>query len=221
MKLLIKALFKFIMGLILASVLIFLPAGTFKFLNGWLFIALLFVPILLLGITLYFKAPELLEKRLESKENESTQKAVVAVCGLLFIGGFIIAGFDFRFGWTKVSKWVVILASIVLLVSYLLYAEVMRENAYLSRTVRVEENQTVVDTGLYGIIRHPMYAVTFWLFLSFPLVLGSWAAFFCFLAFLPVFVLRILNEEKVLEKELDGYIDYKKKVKYRLLPFIW
>lgn len=221
MKLIFSALTKFIAGLVLVGALLFLPAGTFNYINGWLFIALLFIPMLLLGIVLFIKAPALLEKRLGAKEKENTQKGVVALSGLLFIGGFVVAGIDYRFGWSQMPMWVVIAASVVLLISYALYAEVMRENAYLSRTVEVQEGQKVIDTGLYGIVRHPMYAVTVWLFLSIPVVLGSWWALLCFLPYAAVIAVRIVNEEKVLTEGLDGYADYKKRVKYRILPFVW
>ena len=221
MKLAISALIKFTVGLALVGLLLFLPAGTLSYANGWLFIGLLFLPMLLLGIVLLIRSPKLLEKRLGAKEKENTQKGVVAASGLLFIVGFAVAGLDFRFGWSKMPLWVVIVASVVLLISYALYAEVMRENAYLSRTVEVREGQKVVDTGLYGIVRHPMYAVTVWLFLSIPVVLGSWWAFLCFLPYVALIVIRIINEEKLLSSELEGYEEYKKRVKYRLLPFIW
>ena len=221
MKLAISALIKFTVGLALVGLLLFLPAGTLSYANGWLFIGLLFLPMLLLGIVLLIRSPKLLEKRLGAKEKENTQKGVVAASGLLFIAGFAVAGLDFRFGWSKMPLWVVIVASVVLLISYALYAEVMRENAYLSRTVEVREGQKVVDTGLYGIVRHPMYAVTVWLFLSIPVVLGSWWAFLCFLPYAPLIVIRIINEEKLLLAELEGYEEYKKRVRYRLLPFIW
>ena len=221
MKLAISALIKFTVGLALVGLLLFLPAGTLSYANGWIFIGLLFLPMLLLGIVLLIRSPELLEKRLGAKEKENTQKGVVAASGLLFIAGFAVAGLDFRFGWSKMPLWVVIAASVVLLISYALYAEVMRENAYLSRTVEVREGQKVVDTGLYGIVRHPMYAVTVWLFLSIPVVLGSWWAFLCFLPYVALIVIRIINEEKLLTSELEGYEEYKKRVKYRLLPFIW
>lgn len=221
MKLLFNALFKFIMGLLLVGTLLFLPAGGFGYTNGWLFIGLLFIPMMLLGIILFIKSPALLEKRLKTKESEKAQKGVVAVSGLLFILGFVVAGLDYRFGWSEMPTWIVITASAVLLVSYALYAEVMRENAYLSRTIEVQENQKVVDTGFYGIVRHPMYAVTVWLFMSIPITLGSWWSLLCFLPYVLVIVIRIINEEKVLESGLDGYADYKKKVKYRLIPFIW
>ena len=221
MKLALNALTKFIFGLILVGLLLFLPAGSFAYPNGWLFIGLLFVPMLFLGVVLLIKSPKLLEKRLGAKEKENTQKRVVAVSGLLFVVGFVIAGLDYRFGWSNIPTWVVIAASVVLLISYALYAEVMRENAYLSRTIEVQENQKVVDTGLYGIVRHPMYAVTIWLFLAIPIVLGSWWSLMIFLPYVVVIVIRIQNEEKVLEAGLQGYTDYKKRVKYRIIPFVW
>ncbi|MBP3315255.1 MAG: isoprenylcysteine carboxylmethyltransferase family protein [Clostridia bacterium] len=221
MKLAISALIKFTVGLALVGLLLFLPAGTLSYANGWLFIGLLFLPMLLLGIVLLIRSPKLLEKRLGVKEKENTQKGVVAASGLLFIAGFAVAGLDFRFGWSEMPMWVVIVTSVVLLISYALYAEVMRENAYLSRTVEVREGQKVVDTGLYGIVRHPMYAVTVWLFLSIPVVLGSWWACLCFLPYVALIVIRIINEEKLLLAELEGYEEYKKRVRYRLLPFIW
>ncbi len=221
MKLACNASMKFLLGLLLVGALLFLPAGGFGYWNAWLFIALLFLPMLALGIILLVKAPRLLEKRLGAKEKERAQKGVVAASGLLFVAGFIVAGLDFRFGWSKMPLWVVIVASVVLLVSYALYAEVMRENAYLSRTVEVQEGQRVVDTGLYGIVRHPMYAVTLWLFLSIPLVLGSWWALLCFAPYIAVIAVRICNEEKLLVAGLAGYDAYQKRVKYRILPFIW
>ncbi len=221
MKLLLSALTKYIMGLLLVGVMLFLPAGGFDYGYGWLFIGLLFIPMLILGIVLLIKSPHLLQKRLDAKEKENTQKGVVAVSGLLFVAGFVVAGLDHRFGWSYVPVWVVVLASVILLISYALYGEVMRENAYLSRTIEVQEGQKVVDTGLYGIVRHPMYAVTVWLFLSIPLVLGSLWSLLCFAPYLVVIVVRILNEEKVLEAELAGYTDYQRRVKYRLFPFVW
>jgi protein-S-isoprenylcysteine O-methyltransferase Ste14 len=220
-KLFLSALTKFLCGLVLVGALLFLPAGSFTFTGGWIFIGLLFIPMLILGAVLLIKSPELLEKRLDAKEKENTQKGVVALSGLLFLAGFIIAGLDYRFGWSHVPTWLVIVASVILLASYALYAEVMRENAYLSRTIEVQEGQKVVSSGLYGIVRHPMYAVTIWLFLSIPLVLGSFFSLLCFLPYPIIMVVRILNEEKVLAEGLDGYADYKKKVKYRLIPFIW
>lgn len=221
MKLLGKALIKFLVGLLLVGVLLFWPAGTLLYPNGWLFIGLLFVPILILGTVLFLKAPALLEKRLNGKETNSTQKGVVAASGLLFVLGFTVAGLDFRFGWSHVPLWVTLLAATILLISYALYAEVMRENAYLSRTVEVQKGQAVVDTGLYSIVRHPMYAATVWLFLSIPLVLGSWWSLLCFLPYVAVIAIRIRNEEQLLVAHLAGYADYKKRVKYRILPFIW
>ncbi len=221
MKLLINALVKFLCGLLLVSALIFLPAGTFAYLGGWLFTALLFIPIFIMGAVMLVKSPELLQRRLDSKEKETTQKGVVALSGLMFLGGFVLAGLDFRFGWSAVPTWAVTVASVILLASYALYAEVTRENTYLSRTVKVEKGQRVVDTGLYGIVRHPMYAVTIWLFLSIPIILGSWYSLICFASYPIIMVIRIINEEKILIRELPGYEEYKKKVKYRLIPFIW
>lgn len=221
MKLLFSAVTKFVIGLALVGVLLFLPAGGFCYINGWIFIGLLFIPMLILGVVLFIRSPDLLKKRLNAKENEKTQKGVVAVSGLLFVAGFIVAGLDFRFGWSRVPRLVVIIASVILLISYALYAEVMRENAYLSRTIEVTAEQQVIDTGLYGIVRHPMYAVTIWLFISIPIVLGSWWSLICFLPYIAVIVVRIKNEEKLLEKELKGYREYKSRVKYRLLPLIW
>jgi protein-S-isoprenylcysteine O-methyltransferase Ste14 len=221
MKLLFSALTKFLMGLLLVGAMLFWPAGGFDYVNGWLFCGLLFVPMLILGVVLLIKSPDLLRKRLDSREKEKTQKGVIAWSGLLFFVGFVLAGLDHRFGWSSVPAWVVAAASVVLLISYALYAEVMRENAYLSRKIEIQEGQQVVDTGLYGIVRHPMYAVTLWLFLSIPLVLGSWYSLICF-AFYPVaIVTRILNEECVLVAGLEGYAEYRKRVKYRLIPFIW
>lgn len=221
MKLLISALTKYLAGLLLIGILLFLPAGTLHYPGGWLFCGLLFVPMFLLGVVLFIKAPALLEKRLRSKEEQTQQKQVVGLSALMFVGGFVLAGLDFRFGWTTVPSWIVVAASILLLVSYGLYAEVMRENTWLSRTVEVQEGQTVVDTGLYGIIRHPMYAVTTLLFLSMPLVLGSWIAFGVFLIYPALMAKRIRNEEALLASELSGYRDYQQKVRYRMIPFIW
>ena len=221
MKLLISALTKYLAGLLMMSVLLFLPAGTLQYPNGWLFCGLLFVPMLILGVVLFCKAPELLEKRLRTKETQTAQKQVIGVSALMFIGGFALAGLDFRFGWTRVPHWIVGTASVLLLISYGLYAEVMRENAWLSRSVEIQEGQTVVDTGLYGIVRHPMYAVTTLLFLSMPLILGSWISFTVFLIYPVLMVKRIKHEERLLEAELAGYRDYQKKVPYRLIPFLW
>ena len=221
MKLLQRALTKYIAGFILVALLLFLPAGSLSYYQGWLFLGLLFIPILILGIVLYFKAPELLEKRLDARESQTTQKHVVAISGLLFLVGFVVSGLDFRFGWSYVPVWGVAIASVILLAAYVLYAEVMRENSYLSRTIQVQEGQQVVDTGLYGIVRHPMYAVTIWLFLAIPVVLGSWWGLLCFLPYVAVIGVRIANEEKVLEAGLPGYTQYKTRVKYRVVPLIW
>ena len=221
MKLLLNGLAKFLIGLLLVGVLIFLPAGTFNYIGGWIFIVLLFIPIFIMGVVLLLKAPDLLKKRLDGKEKEGTQRSVVAVSALVFFGGFIVSGLDFRFGWSHVPSSIVITASVLFLVSYALYAEVMRENAYLSRTIKVHENQKVIDTGLYGIVRHPMYMATILIFLMVPLILGSWYAFIIFLAYPVVIAIRIKNEEKILSGQLEGYNEYKKKVKYRIIPFIW
>ncbi len=220
-KLAIKGALKTVVGLALLMLLIFLPAGTFRYIYGWLFIGLLFVPILILGVVLLAKDPELLEKRLDSKEKESEQKAVVAVSGVMFVSGFVTAGLNYRFGWFVLPLPAVIAASVLFLLSYVMYAEVMRENAYLSRTVRVQEGQKVIDSGLYGIVRHPMYSATVLMFLMIPLILGSLFSFLIFLVYPFVIAARIKNEEKLLEAELDGYKEYKQKVKYRLIPFIW
>ncbi len=221
MKLLINALVKFLFGVLFIGALIFVPAGSLSYMGGWLFMGLLFIPILFFGVVLFIKSPALLEKRLDAKEEQTTQKWVVALSGLMFFAGFIVAGLDFRFGWSDVPQGIVVAASVVLLVSYALYAEVTRENAYLSRKIEVQDKQRVIDTGLYSVVRHPMYAVTVWLFLSIPFVLGSFWAFLCFLPYIPLICARIVNEEKVLEEGLDGYAEYKKRVKYRLVPFIW
>ena len=221
MKLLISALRKYLAGILLMGLLLFLPAGTLNYPGGLLFCGLLFVPMFLLGVVLFLKAPALLEKRLRSKEKQAEQKQVVGLSALMFVGGFLLAGLDFRFGWTTVPTWIVTIAAILLLGSYGLYAEVMRENTWLSRTVEVQDGQTMVDTGLYGIVRHPMYAVTTLLFLSMPLVLGSWIAFTVFLIYPALMVKRIKNEEALLEEELPGYRDYQRKVRYRMIPFLW
>jgi len=221
MKLLTEALAKFTCGLLMVGLLIFLPAGTFGYTYGWLLMGLLFGPMLIAGFVMLFKSPGFLKKRLDAKEKQRTQKGVVAFSGLIFIVGFVVAGLDFRFGWSYMPDWVVTVASALFLVSYALYAEVMRKNAYLSRTVRVEEGQTVVDTGLYGIVRHPMYAVTILLFLMIPLVLGSWYALIAFAFYPAVIVIRLKDEEELLTRELPGYTEYKQKVKYRIIPYIW
>jgi len=221
MKLLINALTKFICGLLLVGLLIFLSAGTLDYPYGWLFMGLLFVPMLIAGFVMLAKSPKLLEKRLNAKEKQGTQKGVVAFSGLMFIVGFVVAGLDFRFGWSSVPAWVVITASALFLAAYALYAEVMRENAYLSRTVKVEEGQSVVDTGLYGIVRHPMYMATILLFLMIPIVLGSWYALIVFAFYPAIIIVRLKDEEELLTRELSGYTEYKQKVKYRIIPFVW
>lgn len=221
MKLLVNALLKFVSGLAAVGLLLFLPAGTLRYWNAWLFSALLFLPMLMVGILLFLKAPELLEKRLNTREQEGTQKAVVALSALIFCLGFVLAGLDFRFGWSHMPVWLVAAAAVLQLVSYGLYAEVMRENAYLSRTVEIQENQKVIDTGLYGVVRHPMYLAVTLLFLTIPLVLGSWPCFVLFLCTPALLVLRIRNEEQVLERGLPGYAEYRQRVRWRLIPFIW
>ncbi|MBP3623683.1 MAG: isoprenylcysteine carboxylmethyltransferase family protein [Oscillospiraceae bacterium] len=220
-KLLAQGLLKMLSGMLIVGLVLFLPAGSWNYFNGWLFCGLLFLPMLVLGALLLWKAPALLEKRLNTKEQEKTQMAVVAVSSLLFLAAFVAAGLDFRFGWTHVPIWLVCLAAVLQLAAYGLYAEVMRENAWLSRTVEVQENQKVIDTGLYGIIRHPMYTSTVLLFLAMSLVLGSWLSFAIMLLYPVVIVFRIRNEEQVLEAGLAGYREYKQRVRYRLLPFIW
>ena len=220
-KLLINALTKFTCGLLLVGLLIFLPAGTLYYTGGWLFLGLLFVPMLIAGFVMLFKSPEFLAKRLDAKEKQATQKGVLAFSGLMFIGGFVVAGLDHRFGWSHMPAWVTITASVLFLAAYALYAEVMRENAYLSRTIKVEEGQKVVDTGLYGIVRHPMYMATVLLFLMMPIVLGSWYALIVFAFYPAIIIVRLKDEEELLTRELPGYTEYKQKVKYRLLPFLW
>lgn len=221
MKLFINALTKYIAGFILIEALLFLPAWTFRYPGAWLFMALLFVPMLILGVVLFIKDKELLQKRLNGKEKQATQKGVVSISGLIFPAGFIVSALDFRFGWSRVPSVAVIIASVLFLLGYAMYAEVMRENAYLSRTIEVQENQKVVSTGLYGIVRHPMYFATLLMFIPMPVILGSFFGLIPF-AFYPIVIaVRILNEEKVLSDELYGYVEYKQKVKYRLIPFIW
>lgn len=219
--LMMQALLKGVSGLIAAMVLLFGPAGTLSYKNGWLFIALLFIPMLIFGAFLLVKAPELLEKRLHTRESQSEQKLVILLSSLLFVAVFVIAGLNYRFGWTEVPAAVVALGAVLVLTGYAMYMEVMRENAWLSRTVEIQKDQKVIDTGLYGLVRHPMYLATIILFLAIPLVLGSWISFVLMLLYPTVLVKRISGEEKVLEEGLPGYIEYKKKVKYRLFPFIW
>jgi len=221
MKVLIGAIVKFISGVLLVGLLLFLPAGTFCYFNGWLLMGILFVPILAAGVVMLIKNPSLLKSRLDAKEQQQEQKLVVKLSGLMFLAGFIIAGLGVRFGWYTLPRQVSVAAAIVFLVSYLLYAEVLRENTYLSRTITVQKDQKVIDTGLYGIVRHPMYSATVLLFLSMPLVLGSPYSFLIFLAYPFLIAKRIKHEEAFLEKELDGYRAYQQTVRYRLIPFLW
>ena len=221
LKLFISAILKFSLGVVLVGLLIFLPAGTFAFFNGWLFMGILFVPMFLAGLVMMAKNPKLLQSRLDAKEKQKEQDLVVKLSGLMFLAGFIVAGLGVRFDWYTLPKPVVIASAIVFLIAYILYAEVLRENTYLSRTIEVQEGQKVIDTGLYGVVRHPMYSVTLLLFLSMPIVLGSIYSFVIFLAYPFIIAKRIKHEEEFLEKELNGYKEYKQKVKYRLIPFIW
>lgn len=220
-KLFAQAIAKFLLGVVLVGVLIFLPAGTISFFNGWLLMGILFVPMFFAGLVMMAKNPELLQKRLNAKEKQREQSLVVKLSGLMFLAGFIVAGLGVRFGWYTLPRPAVIAAAVVFLVAYVLYAEVLRENTYLSRTIEVQENQKVIDTGLYGIVRHPMYSVTLLLFLTMPLVLGSVYSFVIFLVYPVIIAKRIKGEEAFLERELEGYRDYKQKVRYRLIPFIW
>ena len=220
-KLFFQALSKFLIGLIIICILLFIPAGTLDYPNGWLFIALLFIPMFFAGIIMLFKSPDLLRRRLNAKEEEDEQKTVILVSGIIFLLAFILAGLNFRFGWFNLPSIVVIIASVIFLLAYIMYAEVLRENEYLSRTVEVSEDQKVVDSGLYGIVRHPMYTSTIFLFLSMPLVLDSIFSFIVMLVYPIIIIFRIRNEEKVLENELIGYKEYKEKVKYKLIPYLW
>ena len=220
-KLFLQAIGKLAAGILLMAALLFLPAGTTRYWNGWLLMGILFIPMLFAGIILLLKCPDLLRKRLNADEREPEQKKAVAWSGIVFLAAFLVAGFNYRFGWVVMPAWSAWLAAEVFLLAYLLYAEVMRENAYLSRTVEVQEGQRVVDTGLYGIVRHPMYSATLLLFLSMPLVLGSPLSFAIMLFYIPIIRGRILNEERVLADGLEGYAEYLKRVKYRLIPHIW
>ena len=220
-KLFINAIAKFLLGIALVGLLIFLPAGTFCYFNGWLFMGVLFIPILVLGIIMIFKNPDLLSRRLNANEKQKEQQLVVKLSGIMFFAGFIVAGLGFRFNWYTLPKFITVAATVIFLGAYVIYAEVLRENAYLSRTIEVTENQRVIDTGLYGIVRHPMYAATLLLFLSIPLILGSLYSFIIFLFYPFIIAVRIKNEEVLLEEKLDGYKEYKQRVKYRLIPFVW
>ncbi len=220
-KLFCEAIVKFFLGLIIVGLLLFLPANSFKYWNAWLFMGLLFIPMFIGGVILMFINPQLLRRRLEGKEKEQEQKQVVLFSGLMFLIGFIVAGLNYRFQWFIISNIVVIISSIIFVISYILYAEVLRENTFLARTIGVEDKQKVVDTGLYSVVRHPMYAITILLFLTIPLILGSIFSFLIFLIYPLILVKRIKNEENVLEKELKGYLEYEKKVKYKIIPYIW
>ena len=221
MKLFLNALTKLIFGIVLVALLLFLPAWTLDYFGAWLFLGVLFVPMVIMGAVMLIKSPGLLEKRLKNKEKEATQRGVVALSGLAFLGGFLISAFDFRFSWSTVPLWLTVCAAAVFLVGYGLYAEVLRENAYLSRTIEVQEGQKVISTGLYGVVRHPMYLATLLMFLPIPLILQSFWGLIPMALYPVVIVVRILNEEKVLAEGLEGYIEYKKRVKYRIIPFIW
>lgn len=220
-KLFIQAITRFILGLIVIALLLFVSSGTLNYWNAWLFMGILFIPMFIAGIVLMIQNPGLLRKRLNAAEKEPEQKRVIMLGGAMFLCGFIIAGLDYRFGWLYLPKLVSIIAAIIFLLAYMLYAEVLRENTYLSRTVEIQDHQKVIDTGLYGIIRHPMYSVTIFLFLTIPLVLGSLFSFFVFLIYPILITKRIKNEEHVLEEGLEGYSDYKRRIKYRLIPFVW
>lgn len=220
-KLFFEALLKFLLGLISVGLLIFIPANTIKYWNGWLFMCLLFIPMFIVGGVMMIKNPNLLKSRLDAKEKENKQKSVIILSAIMFISGFVIAGLNYRYNWIKLPDVIIIIASIMFLLSYLLYAQVLKENAFLSRNIRVQKGQKVIDTGLYKVVRHPMYFSTIFLFLSIPLILGSFISFIIFLIYPFIIVKRIHNEEEILEKELKGYKAYKRKVKYKLIPFVW
>lgn len=220
-KLLKEAIIKFVSGVILLGVLLFLPAWDIKWKNGWLLMAILFIPMFIAGIIMLKKAQDLLRSRLKAKETQKEQKDVISFSGMMFLAAFVFAGLNHHFGWTHIPGWLVWAGAVIFLLAYCMFGEVLRENRYLSRTVEVQEDQEVVSTGLYGVVRHPMYTATVFLFLAMPLVLGSWPSFIIMLAYIPIIAKRIRNEEQVLEKELKGYKEYKEKVKYRLIPFIW
>ena len=220
-KLLKDAIIKFVSGVVLIGVLLFLPAWDIKWRNGWILMAILFVPMFFAGIVMYKKAPDLLRSRLKAKETQSEQKDVISCSGIMFLAAFVLAGLNHHFGWTSLPAWIVWAGLVIFLLAYCLFGEVLRENRYLSRTIEVREDQEVVSTGLYGVVRHPMYTATVLLFLAMPLVLGSWPSFIIMLAYMPIIVKRIKNEEQVLETELKGYAEYKEKVRYRLIPYVW
>ena len=217
----LNGLVKYIVGLGIMALLLFLPAGTINYCGGWRLLVLLFVPMFIFGIMLVIASPDLLARRLKSKEKRSVQSGIIRLSGLMFVVGFVVAGLDFRFGWSSVPQMVIYVAEALFLISYILYAEVMRENEWLSRTIEVSAGQKVVSTGLYGIVRHPMYTATLLLFLTMPLILGSWWALAIFALYIPMIVVRIIDEERLLHQELDGYSDYCRRIRWRLLPFIW
>ena len=221
LKLFVQAIAKFLLGFALVAALLFVPAGSFGYWQAWLFLGVLFVPMFCAGIVMMIKSPALLKKRLNAKEKQSEQKAVLLLSGLMFLAAFVLAGLNYRFGWFMLPTWASIAAAAVFLLAYVLYAEVLRENVYLSRTIEVQENQKVIDTGLYGIVRHPMYMSTLLLFLAMPLVLGSVFSFAVMLLYIPIIAKRIRGEEQILEAGLDGYAAYKKRVRYKVIPFIW
>ena len=220
-KLFLQAILKFLSGLVLLAALLFVPAGTIYYPNGWLLIAILFIPMFVAGVVMMFKNPDLLKKRLNAKEEEREQKYVVVLSGVMFLAAFIVAGLNFRFQWLLLPNWAIIVGTVVFLLAYVMYAEVLRENTYHSRTVEVQENQKVIDTGLYGFVRHPMYSATLILFLSMGIILGSPISFAILLFYLPIIAKRMKNEEEVLGEGLEGYAEYKEKVKYKVIPFIW
>lgn len=220
-ELFLQAISKFILGVVVTGILIFLPAGTFHYWNAWLFMGILFIPMFFAGIVMMFKNPALLKKRLNAKERQAEQNLVIKLSGLMFVAGFATAGFNFRFKWVMMPDWISWIAAAVFLFSYVLYAEVLRENAYLSRTVEIQQGQRVIDTGLYGIVRHPMYSASVIMFLSMPLALGSILSFAVFLAYPVIIAKRIRSEETMLEKGLEGYSEYKQKVTYKIIPFVW
>lgn len=220
-KLFIQAMTKYIFGILLVGLLIFLPAGSFSYFNGWLLMGMLFIPMFFAGIVLMIKNPDLLKKRLNAKEKLQEQELIIKLSGLMFVFGFVVAGLGYRYHWFMLPRPIAVIASVIFLISYILYAEVLRENTYLSRTIEVQEDQKVIDTGMYGIVRHPMYSVTVILFLSMAIVLGSIYTFLIFCAYPFIIARRIKSEEQFLEKELTGYSEYKQKVKYRIIPYIW
>lgn len=220
-KMIVQAYMKFLSGLLLVGLLLFLPAGTFSWPQAWLLIGILFVPMFIAGLIMMKKSPDLLKRRLNAKESQSEQKEVIVLSGLMFLAAFIVAGLNYRFGWITLPIWVSYVAAVIFLLAYAVYAEVLRENVWLSRTIEVQENQKVIDTGLYGIVRHPMYMSTLFLFLSMPLVLGSVISFAIILLYIPIIAKRIRNEEQVLEEGLEGYLEYKGRVRYKVIPFVW